>query len=311
MSPLPALALLVFASAVQAADLKVLSGNGARAAVLELAARFDRASGHKTTVEFAVNPETRKKIESGQPFDVAVMNPPQLDALIKQNLIAAETRAVLGRAGIGVGIREGAPKPDITTSEAFKTTLLKAKSLVYVDPAQGATSGVHFKSVLERLGIADAVKGKTQLVSGGYPAEMTETLETRRFSDFDGTFGKAFSAHPHLDPDTGEMNAICYAGGEANTIWHTVLGTDGKIRRNEPIEVQNGPSIHDCMITKNYVIVMDLPVTFSMNAPIRLTVLILARLWSAASAKAASGRNTARSDSSARRISRTAPAIRK
>ena len=93
MSPLPALALLLFASAVQAADLKVLSGNGARAAVLELAARFDRATGHKTTVEFAVNPETRKKIESGQPFDVAVMNPPQLDALIKQNLIAAEVVA--------------------------------------------------------------------------------------------------------------------------------------------------------------------------------------------------------------------------
>lgn len=102
--------------------------------------------------------------------------------------------------------------------------------------------------------------------AGGYPAEVSETLETRRFSDFDGTFGKAFSAHPHLDPDTGEMHAICYAGGEATTIWHTVLGMDGKVRRNEPIEVVNGPSIHDCMITKNYVIVMDLPVTFSMNA---------------------------------------------
>lgn len=102
--------------------------------------------------------------------------------------------------------------------------------------------------------------------AGGYPAEVTEELETRKFSDFDGTFGKAFSAHPHLDHDTGEMHAICYAGGDPTTIWHTVLGTDGKVRRNEPITVQNGPSIHDCMITKNYVIVMDLPVTFSMPA---------------------------------------------
>ncbi|MFT3723682.1 MAG: carotenoid oxygenase family protein [Hyphomonadaceae bacterium] len=102
--------------------------------------------------------------------------------------------------------------------------------------------------------------------AGGFPAEMSETLETNRFSDFEGTFGKAFSAHPHLDPDTGEMHAICYAGQEPTTIWHTVVGVDGKIRRNEPIPVQDGPSIHDCMITKSYVIIMDLPVTFSMNA---------------------------------------------
>lgn len=102
--------------------------------------------------------------------------------------------------------------------------------------------------------------------AGGYPAEMTEDLQTRKFSDFEGTFGKAFSAHPHTDPDTGEMHAICYAGGEPTTIWHTIVGTDGKIRRNEPISVQNGPSIHDCMITQKYVIIMDLPVTFSMQA---------------------------------------------
>ncbi len=102
--------------------------------------------------------------------------------------------------------------------------------------------------------------------AGGYPAEVTEELETRKFSDFEGTFGKAFSAHPHLDPDTGEMHAICYAGADPTTVWHTVLGTDGKVRRNEPVEVQDGPSIHDCMITKNYVIIMDLPVTFSMAA---------------------------------------------
>jgi carotenoid cleavage dioxygenase len=102
--------------------------------------------------------------------------------------------------------------------------------------------------------------------AGGYPAEVTEELETRKFSDFEGTFGKAFSAHPHLDPETGEMHAICYAVGDPTTVWHTVLDKDGKVRRNEPIEVQDGPSIHDCMITKSYVIVMDLPVTFSMTA---------------------------------------------
>lgn len=102
--------------------------------------------------------------------------------------------------------------------------------------------------------------------AGGFPVEVTETLETRRHTDFDGTLGKAFSAHPHLDPDTGEMHAICYFGQDPTTVWHTVLDASGKVRRNEPIAVQDGPSIHDCMITRSYVVVMDLPVTFSMPA---------------------------------------------
>jgi carotenoid cleavage dioxygenase len=102
--------------------------------------------------------------------------------------------------------------------------------------------------------------------AGGYPAEMTEMLETRTHTDFGGTLGRAFSAHPHLDPDTGEQHAICYYAMEPNMVWHVVVGKDGKVRRNEPIPVQDGPMIHDCMITKNYVIVMDLPVTFSMAA---------------------------------------------
>ena len=63
----------------------------------------------------------------------------------------------------------------------------------------------------------------------------------------------------NANPDTGEMHAICYAGGDPTTVWHTVLGTDGKVRRNEPVEVQDGPSIHDCMITSSYVLVFDLP----------------------------------------------------
>src|SRR2546428_7535811 len=73
---------------------------------------------------------------------------------------------------MGVAVREGAPKPDISTPEALKQALLAAKSLVYVDPGQGATSGIHFAGVLERLGIADAVRAKTRLVPGGYPAEL-------------------------------------------------------------------------------------------------------------------------------------------
>ena len=168
------LLLLLLAAPVQAAELKVLSGNGARAAVLELAARFDRASGHKTSVEFAVNPQTRAKIEAGQPFDVAILNPPVLDALIKQGRIAAGTRAVLGRAGIGVGIREGASKPDISTVDAFKRVLLSSKSVAY--PGEGA-SGKYFVSVVERLGIAAEMKPKMRPMPAEYNVEMVASGE--------------------------------------------------------------------------------------------------------------------------------------
>jgi len=168
------LLLLLLAAPVQAAELKVLSGNGARAAVLELAARFDRASGHKTSVEFAVNPQTRAKIEAGQPFDVAILNPPVLDALIKQGRIAAGTRAVLGRAGIGVGIREGASKPDISTVDAFKRVLLRSKSVAY--PGEGA-SGKYFVSVVERLGIAAEMKPKMRPMPAEYNVEMVASGE--------------------------------------------------------------------------------------------------------------------------------------
>jgi len=168
------LLLLLLAAPVQAAELKVLSGNGARAAVLELAARFDRASGHKTSVEFAVNPQTRAKIEAGQPFDVAILNPPVLDALIKQGRIAAGTRAVLGRAGIGVGIREGASKPDISTVDAFKRVLLRSKSVAY--PGEGA-SGKYFVSVVERLGIAAEMKPKMRPMPAEYNVEVVASGE--------------------------------------------------------------------------------------------------------------------------------------
>ena len=169
-----ALLLLSLALPAQAAEIKVLSGNGARAAVLELVARFDRASGHRTSVEFAVNPQTRKKIESGQAFDVAILNPPQLNELIKQKLIVAETRSVLGRAGIGVGIREGAPKPDISSVEAFKRTLLGAKAVAY--PGEGA-SGKYFVSVVERLGIAAEMKPKMRPMPAEYNVEVVATGE--------------------------------------------------------------------------------------------------------------------------------------
>jgi 8'-apo-carotenoid 13,14-cleaving dioxygenase len=101
--------------------------------------------------------------------------------------------------------------------------------------------------------------------AGGYPVRIDEELSTIAHDPFGGSLKGSFTAHPHLDADTGEMHAICYFGQDQATIRHVVVGRDGRVRREEPIAVRNGPSIHDCMITKNYVVIMDLPVTFSMK----------------------------------------------
>ncbi|HEY7038886.1 MAG TPA: substrate-binding domain-containing protein [Methylomirabilota bacterium] len=161
----------VAAGPAWADEVKVFSAGAVRAIVSDLSEQFRQETGHTVTFSFGTAGQTRQKLLSGEPVDVVILTDAGIDDMIKQGALAAGSRTDLARTGMGVGVREGAPKPNIATSEAFKATLLDAKSLVYVDPAQGATSGVHFKSVLERLGIADAVKGKTQLVSGGYPAE--------------------------------------------------------------------------------------------------------------------------------------------
>lgn len=130
------------------------------------------------------------------------------------------------------------------------------------EPAPGprATSDTVNTNVLGHAGTTWAL-----VEAGGFPVRIDEELDTIAHDPFGGTLKGSFSAHPHLDPETGEMHAITYAGTNHETIWHVVVDKDGKVRREEPISVQHGPSIHDCMITKNYVIILDLPVTFSMK----------------------------------------------
>lgn len=169
-----ALLALVFPLAAHASDLVVLSGNGARSAVATLAKQFEQSSGHRVEVRFAVNPEVRRRIEGGEAFDVAVLNPPVLDELIKQKRVIRETRAVLGRAGIGVGIKAGASAPDLSSVEAFKRTLLSARAVAY--PGEGA-SGKYFVSVVERLGIMSEMKPRLRPMPAEYNVEGVATGE--------------------------------------------------------------------------------------------------------------------------------------
>ncbi len=160
--------LLVSASSAHAVELKVLSGNGAKAAVRELCKQFEGATGNTISLHFEVNADLKKKIESGEAFDVAVLNPPVIDALTKEGKLVEGSRADIGHAGLGVAVRFGAPKPDIATVDAFKRTLLSAKAVAY--PGKGA-SGVYFVSLLDRLGIKAEMKGKLR------PMAAEDTVE--------------------------------------------------------------------------------------------------------------------------------------
>ena len=100
--------------------------------------------------------------------------------------------------------------------------------------------------------------------AGGHPVRLGDELQTLAHDPFGGSLHGAFTAHPHICPTSGEAHAICYEAQEHGHLRHVVLGPDGRVRRDEPIAVRGGPGIHDCMITQHFVLVLDLPVTFSM-----------------------------------------------
>ncbi len=148
----------------QAAELKVLCSNGLREVVLELAPQFERATGHKLDLTFGLAAAFKQKIEDGEPFDVAVLTPAFIDETVKLHKVSADTRAVIARAGNGLAIRAGAPRPDISTPEAFKVALINARSIAY---AKAGQSGVYFVGLIDRLGIADAINVKSRAEASG------------------------------------------------------------------------------------------------------------------------------------------------
>jgi molybdate transport system substrate-binding protein len=164
-------ALLATAATAHAGEVRVISAGAVKSIVTDLAPAYEKETGNKVVMEFGPMGFVRQKLAS-EPADVVIMSDTVLDDTIAKGGVVAGSRTDIWRTGMGVGVREGAPRPDISTVDAFRRALLEAKSIVYVDPASGATSGTHFAAVLQKLGIADAVKPKTKLVPGGYPAEL-------------------------------------------------------------------------------------------------------------------------------------------
>ena len=145
-----------------AAEIKVLSGTGAKGAVTDLGRRFEAATGHKLVMEFGGFVALKRKIDAGEAFDVVLLSPALIDDLARAGKVAADTRATFGRTGVGVAVRKGAPKPDIGSVDAFKRTMLDAKSVAY---SKAGISGKVFLAAIERLGITADMKPRIKAVT--------------------------------------------------------------------------------------------------------------------------------------------------
>jgi len=181
--------LLLVGSAAHAAEFKVMSAIAMQPVMEDLGPKFERATGHKLAITFATLGATVKRVQGGETADVVIIPQQGIDRLVKDGKAAAGDVTVIASAGIGVAVRKGAPKPDISSPEALKRTLLAAKSITYGNPAHGGASGIHFAKVLDRLGIANEMKPKTIFLPKAGPvgvlvANGEAEIGVQQFQDF-------------------------------------------------------------------------------------------------------------------------------
>jgi molybdate transport system substrate-binding protein len=154
-----ALALLALTawSGAEAAEIKVLSTVGMQPATPELIAQFERTTGHRIAVTYGLAAVLKKNFLEGAPADVLILTSPIVEDLAKQGKVVPGSKVDVARSGVGVGVKAGGPRPDISTADALKSAVLAAKSVGY---SKEGASGVAFARVLERLGIAEHVRAK-------------------------------------------------------------------------------------------------------------------------------------------------------
>jgi molybdate transport system substrate-binding protein len=154
---------LLLSSLAGATELKVLSTQATEEAYRELVPQFEKTTGHKVTTVFTGTLDANKRLAAGETYDLLIMSGPSIDEHIKTGKVVPGSRVDLAKSGVGVGVKAGAPKPDISTTDALKKTLLAAKSIGY----STGPSGVYVIGLFQRMGIAEEVKGKLKQTPTG------------------------------------------------------------------------------------------------------------------------------------------------
>lgn len=157
-------------SLAQAADLQVLTAGAFAPVVLSVQPVYERASGNRLQMQVDTAGGLQARVVRGDRFDVVISSPVSLQAMASAGRLADEPVHPLARVGMGVAVRRGAPLPDVSTVDAFRHTLVQARSVAYVDPASGGTSGVYLDGLFQQWGIAPQIRAKAVLVRGGQAA---------------------------------------------------------------------------------------------------------------------------------------------
>jgi len=153
-------ALVALSNAVaHADDITLIAPGGIRAAFQELIPEFEHTAGHKVVATYGSGGATRDRVVNGEAFDVPIVQPPYEKVLASGNVIPS-SEALLASVAVGLAVRAGAAKPNISSPEALKQALLGAHAIAYPDPAAGAGAGVSIAATLEKLGIAEALRSK-------------------------------------------------------------------------------------------------------------------------------------------------------
>jgi len=158
------LIVLAQAAIAAAAEIRVLCAIAMQPLIVELGPMFERASGHKLTNTIATLGPSLKRVQDGETFDVIWIARAGIDTLAKDGKLVANTTTTIAVTQIGVAVRKGAPKPDISTPEAFKRALLAARAITHGNPKFGGLSGIHVAKVIEQLGITAEMKSRTVLL---------------------------------------------------------------------------------------------------------------------------------------------------
>jgi molybdate transport system substrate-binding protein len=159
-------------------DLTVYSSIGVRSAAEQLFRIFEKENSCPLAITWGTAPMLVARIEAGETADVLILSRAGIDALRKKGKVATGSDVTFAGSGVAIAVKAGAPKPDISTPEALKQALLKARSIAYSEPSAGGASGVYFAKLLERMGIAEQMKPKTKYPpAGGFSGELLLTGE--------------------------------------------------------------------------------------------------------------------------------------
>jgi molybdate transport system substrate-binding protein len=170
-----AIAVFLFtqASIASAAEIKVFATVGVKSVLEEIIPKFEKATGNKIAITWSTAALLAKRVQAGEQADALILIKGNIEALLKEGKVMPGTDTIFTQSIFAVGVRAGAPKPDISTPEAFKKSLLAAKAVSYTDPATGGASGVYTAQQIERMGITEQMKGKTKHpLAGGFSGSL-------------------------------------------------------------------------------------------------------------------------------------------